>query len=327
MMDIVLNNVVVRQRSKDKYIEIEKICEAGSKKFIEWQLNFSSFVNTLQEDKTNQNKEVVEFDKVSKTWWGHPLIALNIARWISIEFEIQVSQWIFDSITKNFENTIELQNTNLQRLRKLLNENNKRHKWFKFQENGSAFYIITSGNEYKDNHYITKFGIAGCPQPKKSNSNVKENREINNIDSRLATHRTLWPSLQIKLVVFTNDAVLLEKCIKREFQDFINPSGHELIYNIDPDIVVSQAIKFLELFNCYNKEPLYKISNMTEEYNTIAISQMRNINESSSTDLVICRRCKNLKSSKEFLYHMKFCNDCYPERIADVRRIKKMKLE
>jgi phage anti-repressor protein len=183
------------------------------------------------------------------------------------------------------------------RLLKLHNQMTQKHQYYKFKTKGPVFYIIISGLEYKDNIIRVKIGIAGCQSTKVKNCPncdycFQNKDESDSLDSRLANHRTLWPQLQVKFVVFTPDASLLEKCIKREFRDKINPHGHELVYNVEPEKIILETMKYLNMFNLYNKDKEYLIANDIEEYNVNALSHMKSIDNEFS---------KNCEDITEFI--------------------------
>jgi phage anti-repressor protein len=203
--------------------------------------------------------------------------------------EFQDKQIELDKKTK--ENT---------RLLKLHNQMTQKHQYYKFKTKGPVFYIIISGLEYKDNIIRVKIGIAGCQSTKVKNCPncdycFQNKDESDSLDSRLANHRTLWPQLQVKFVVFTPDASLLEKCIKREFRDKINPHGHELVYNVEPEKIILETMKYLNMFNLYNKDKEYLIANDIEEYNVNALSHMKSIDNEFS------KKCEDITEFTESL--------------------------
>jgi hypothetical protein len=95
--------------------------------------------------------------------------------------------------------------------------------------------IIVSGIEPADGISRIKIGIAGCKNKgnKCTNCDFQKNSEkTESINKRLQDHRTLWPQLKVKFLVYTTDAELLEKCLKRVYKEQINPNGHEIIEGI-----------------------------------------------------------------------------------------------
>jgi hypothetical protein len=52
--------------------------------------------------------------------------------------------------------------------------------------------------------------MTNCPH---CNEELHKNIQSESFDNRLQNHRTLWPQLQVKFAVYTEDTALLEKCI------------------------------------------------------------------------------------------------------------------
>lgn len=167
----------------------------------------------------------------------------------------------------------------------LYNQNVKKHRFFKFKKDGPCFYIIVQGLEYADGISRVKIGICGCKKPATLCSKCKEeNAEAmsvknNSIDRRLQQHRTLWPYLLVKFIVYTEDAELLEKCIKRMYNKNINPNGHEIIENIKAEEVIDQVMNYLKLFNLHSDEELYIIEDNIDQYNSDTMTHMKTLEE------------------------------------------------
>jgi phage anti-repressor protein len=160
----------------------------------------------------------------------------------------------------------------------------RKHYFYKFKTKGPAFYIIASGLEYKDDVIRIKIGICGCPKRKikncpHCNECLEDNKNNDSIDTRLGDHRTLWPRLQVKFVVYTLDAELLEKCMKRTYRARINPNGHEIIEGISVNNIIEKTNEYLEMFNIFNLDQEYLIEDNVEMYNKKTLEIMKNIEE------------------------------------------------
>ena len=189
-------------------------------------------------------------------------------------------------IIKHKQNTIEhISNENFK-LQKKHNNLIKTHFYYKFKKSGPAFYIIVSGLEYKDCISRVKIGICGCKKRKiKSCPHCKEvleeNKDHNSIDSRLGDHRTLWPRLKVKFVVYTPDAKLLEKCMKRLYTTSINPNGHEIIEGVSVSDIIDKTKEYLDMFNIYNTDSEYLIEENIEEYNKHSLTIIKDVQGTS----------------------------------------------
>lgn len=176
----------------------------------------------------------------------------------------------------------ELQESERLRLRaeKLHQQNLQKHRYFKFGKTGPTFYIVVSGLEYLDGIIRIKFGVAGCPRTEKCKNSH------HSIDARLAEHRTLWPQLQVRFVVYTTNAQLLEQAIKVSYQDKINPGGHEIMEGVDPMKLIQTVNNYLKLLDICQTDLSYRIEEKLEMYNQIALIPIRKVVEQINNEKV-----------------------------------------
>lgn len=180
----------------------------------------------------------------------------------------------------NRNNKISLLERENKKLAKLHNSNILRHKFYKFNRTGPCFYIIINAVEYANGFTQIKIGVAGISRRKSKycvncKDQLDDENEYLGIDERLKNHRTLWTRLQVKFLVFTEKAKLLESCMKTEYENKINPSGFEMIENIQLEKVINSAKRQLDIFNENNSEPNYEIEENLDIYNNIALSQLK----------------------------------------------------
>ena len=154
------------------------------------------------------------------------------------------------SVQKKDEEYIKLQQ-NYQALLTKHTATLKRHQYVKFNDASPCFYII----ENPCNNIQYKFGIAGT-------------EETSTIDERLKSHRTLWPLLKIRYLLFIKDAGLIEKSFKMMYDKEINPNGHEIIEGVSLVDMKKRIDKLFELlcmkdYNIISEEKL-------KEYNQYA---------------------------------------------------------
>ncbi len=123
-------------------------------------------------------------------------------------------------------------NSKIYTLMRKLNSQAKRHAYPKFKRLGPCFYLVESGLAYEDGKSRIKFGIAGTMVD-------------SSLDDRLAAHRTLWPTMQVKFAVFSKASVILEQYIKQVYEKQINPNGHEIIEGVDLEPIISIVRGFL----------------------------------------------------------------------------------
>lgn len=95
--ELELNGIVIMCR-EDGYINATKLCKAGGKVFSKWYRLDSTkkLINTLFLKIGIPPLKLIESKKGGNKSgsWIHPLIANNLAQWLSIDFSLKVSQWI-----------------------------------------------------------------------------------------------------------------------------------------------------------------------------------------------------------------------------------------
>jgi hypothetical protein len=168
-------------RKEDSYINITNLCKAGGKKFNDW--------NRL--DKTNRFLEVLSVTTGIPTvnllkkeqgkngerhTWSHPQVAINIAQWISPEFDVLVSKWTYEFMLKS---KVDIRDDNIKELEKKiesLDTLDKENKLLKtkiklleskvlqkqprevYENSKNVIYIVTT--EYKETLSHYKIGKA-----------------------------------------------------------------------------------------------------------------------------------------------------------------------
>jgi len=242
----------------DGMINATALCKAANKKlnhYIE-NKNTKEYLEAL---KINTGIPVLELLNVNiggkhNGTWVHRKVGYHLAQWLSPEFAVQVSN-ILDELfitgkvelnTKVSKDDIELEllykekiNTLTEEYQNLLTKHNsslKNHRYIKFKKSDPCFYIIDSGIDCdcieRKNQY--KFGIAGTDQ-------------MNTIDDRLKSHRTLWPLLKVRFLLFIKDVTMIEKSIKMIYEKEINPNGHEIIEGVLLETIIDQIKKLIDI--------------------------------------------------------------------------------
>jgi hypothetical protein len=158
---IILNNVIIISRTKDNYINITQLCQAGDKKFNDWYRleNTNNIINELSFKAGIATLELIEINKENS--WIHPKLAIQLAKWISPTFALQVSDWILDLFTnskieinikllKDKEREIQTKDLRIQQLKDTYL---KKHKRKDYPEK-NVIYILTTEDHKKNRIYI-----------------------------------------------------------------------------------------------------------------------------------------------------------------------------
>ena len=149
---------------------------------------------------------------------------------------------IYEEQIKNLTTELETTKEELQALSVKHVSSMKTHRYIKFKDTDPCFYIIESGvacNDCGNSNLQYKFGIAGTDQ-------------YNTIDERLQSHRTLWPLLKVKYLLFMKDIMLIEKNFKMMFEKEINPNGHEIINGVPLEDIIERVKKLFDIL-CIEK--------------------------------------------------------------------------
>jgi hypothetical protein len=257
----------------DGMINATALCKAGGKRLDHYKENLQTkdFLDELCSVSgiSSTNLFQCNIDGHTGTWVHHK-VGYHLAQWISPKFAEQISLildklFIKDKVELKTPDEIDNEykrqitalktklDTNTDQYQKLLIKHNsslKTHRYIKFKRTDPCFYIIDSGIDCDCLRY--KFGITGLDQG-------------NNIDDRLRCHRTLWPQLKVRYLLFVKDVEMIEKSFKMMFEKEINPNGHEIIEGVTFDEMIKRIEKLFDILSIkeYHITPEEKL----KEYN------------------------------------------------------------
>lgn len=105
------NGHVVPQRVENGYMNLTKICDVGSKKIADWLKLKSSkaYLKALSDDMNiiissqDGSNALIMFTNSygEQSTWGHPEVAVDVAKWVSIPFRIAVNRWFVEWTQRN----------------------------------------------------------------------------------------------------------------------------------------------------------------------------------------------------------------------------------
>lgn len=147
-----------------------------------------------------------------------------------------------NSLYKDIKETVTVLKNQYQTLLNTVTSTLKRHNYVKFNKSDPCFYIIESGNQNSDKIQY-KFGISGTAK----NSTI---------DDRLKNHRTLWPLLMVRYLLFTKDVFMIEKNVKMMYEKEINPNGHEIIESVPLENITKRIQKLIDILGIENYDIL-----------------------------------------------------------------------
>jgi len=99
-----LHGINIIARKEDGYINLNQLCKAGKKEVFHWKENrkTKAFLQVLSSTIGIPMVEIMKYNSGGngdRHTWGHPQVAINIAQWVSPEFDVKVSKWVFELMT------------------------------------------------------------------------------------------------------------------------------------------------------------------------------------------------------------------------------------
>ena len=94
---------IIQQRAKDGYINATAMCKAAGRPWSRyWDAKPSrEFADALATEIGISTSELIQTlkggaDLSLQGTWVHPQVAIHLAQWLSPEFAVKVSGWVFD---------------------------------------------------------------------------------------------------------------------------------------------------------------------------------------------------------------------------------------
>ena len=191
------DNYQLEYRDSDGYINITNLCKAGGKEFKSWNRldKTKRFLDVLSLEVKIHTSSLIKLgtghkignNNISETW-AHPQVAINIAQWISPDFDVLVSKWVYEIMltgkvdVKDNKTTEELDKLNIEnkllknRIKLLESKFLQKQPRETFDENKNVIYIITTDHKEANGHY--KIGKAQNLQKRLSVYNTSEKHEV-----------------------------------------------------------------------------------------------------------------------------------------------------
>lgn len=93
-LTLTLSNITISRRSSDGSVNLTQLCQAGGKYIANWAglAKSQAFLRVLSESIGMSIDNLISYEIAGKTeraTWGHPQVAINIAQWISPEFDVK----------------------------------------------------------------------------------------------------------------------------------------------------------------------------------------------------------------------------------------------
>lgn len=163
---LTLNNVIIKSRTEDNYINATQLCQAGNKLFDNWYSleTTNELINELASEAEIPVSQLIDTN-FQQGSWIHPDLAIQLAQWISPKFALQVSKWIRSlfsndkveinmqqscKLLKEQEKEIKLKDQKIQ----LLQDQFQKKQQRKDYPQKNVIYILTTEDNKKKRNYI-----------------------------------------------------------------------------------------------------------------------------------------------------------------------------
>jgi hypothetical protein len=180
-------------REEDGFINITNLCKAGGKEFKSWNRldKTKRFLDVLSSSVKIHTNELIKYEPGSnseRSTWAHPQVAINIAQWISPEFDVLVSKWVYEIMltgkvdVRDNKTTEELDIMNVEnkllknRIKLLESKFLQKQPRETFEDNKNVVYIVTTEFKEAQGHY--KIGKAQDLQKRLSVYNTSEKHKV-----------------------------------------------------------------------------------------------------------------------------------------------------
>jgi hypothetical protein len=96
-----VNNSIIQQRSSDGYINATELCKAADKRWYNYVRNETTgqFLRALSAKTRISVSELIQEVRTPQgiaSTWVHPKVAIHLAQWLSADFAVQVSEWVYE---------------------------------------------------------------------------------------------------------------------------------------------------------------------------------------------------------------------------------------
>ena len=191
------DNYQLEYREIDGFINITNLCKAGGKEFKSWNRidKTKRFLEVLSSAVNIHTADLILVGSGSKYTndtknhtWVHPQVAINIAQWISPEFDVLVSKWVYEIMLtgkvdiKENKTTQELDQMNKEnkllknRVKLLESKVLQKQPRESFENGKNVIYIVTT--EYKEAQGHYKIGKAKDLKERMSVYNTTDKHEV-----------------------------------------------------------------------------------------------------------------------------------------------------
>lgn len=102
LIDHDVKGEIIRQRSRDGYINATAMCKAAGRRWKDYRALSTTkpFLDALEASTATPSSELIQtltggHPHLQGTW-VHPQVAVHLGQWLSPEFAVQVTEWVFD---------------------------------------------------------------------------------------------------------------------------------------------------------------------------------------------------------------------------------------
>ena len=283
-----IENYSLYARKEDGYINVGKLCSLYGKKFAHWLENSKSqkFLTELESMFKERGITAPLYTKTRKEnkhgTYAHPIVAIHVAQWASVKFEVQIMTWIYEMYltggVKTQTNTlinhlddIRMQQVNQENEKLLKKQNKLQQTLLQKQKEKEELHksLIQKEKEYynlevkyeklKDKKSRHKFQSGNCFYILRDidcKYEMYKFGQTSNFTNRLSTYRTSSPKMLVKRLIYINKHIEFEDCIKNYFKEkgYLKYSNHEYV-----EISLTKINEIIDVFLSKFKCDIYEI--------------------------------------------------------------------
>lgn len=101
-----VNNSVIEQRKDDGYINATALCAVAGRRWHNYVRNETTghFLRALEAKTRIRVSDLIQevrSESGTASTWVHPKVAIHLAQWLSADFAVQVSEWVYEWMSGN----------------------------------------------------------------------------------------------------------------------------------------------------------------------------------------------------------------------------------
>lgn len=232
----------------------------GGKDFKQWKRlkKTQAFLQVLSSRVGIPTLELIKYNEGGngeRHTWAHPQVAINNAQWISPEFDVDVSKWVFElMVTGSVTLGKEMSSTQLQlEYKKQVEETTQQLELA--QQDYAKLRQLHNSLKFKRNYHELDKGdcVYICHNKLEPPDRFKIGK-TDNINKTLRVYRRNAPYTLLDYLFFTSKSTLLEDSLLTKYLSERRPMNHEVVEDIKLETILEDIQKIVDFINIPGSE-------------------------------------------------------------------------